>query len=183
MSTKNKIILIVCILLAVFILIMFIPKSNGKYDKFAQALTSSGAKFYGAFWCSHCQAQKAEFGSSKKYLPYIECSKPDRSQTQICIDNKIEGYPSWTFKDGINLSSNREPTICEITFPAEPIVCKNRSSQYCRTWLFPDYKFSIKSSTDPVHEGALWKFESGAEASGEIPLTFLAEQIKFNLPQ
>ena len=76
----------------------------GKLDDFAQCLQSSGAEFYGAFWCSHCQEQKSEFGSSAKYLPYIECSNPDSSQTQVCIDKKIEGYPTWTFKDGSILS-------------------------------------------------------------------------------
>src|SRR5690242_11019622 len=29
---------------------------------FAQALSASGTKMYGAFWCSHCNNQKALFG-------------------------------------------------------------------------------------------------------------------------
>ena len=76
------------------------PVPPSKLDGFAQCLKSSGAEFYGAFWCPHCQEQKAEFGTSAKYLPYIECSKPDNSQTQVCIDKKIESYPTWYFKDG-----------------------------------------------------------------------------------
>ena len=77
------------------------PAAAGPYDGFAQCLTDKGVKFYGAFWCPHCQAQKKLFGKSVKKLPYIECSKPDgKSQTQICIDNNIQQYPTWVFVDG-----------------------------------------------------------------------------------
>lgn len=70
------------------------------YDTFAQCLGDAGAKFYGAYWCPHCQAQKKLFQNSTK-LPYVECSKPNgQAQTQICIDKKITGYPTWEFKDG-----------------------------------------------------------------------------------
>ncbi len=73
----------------------------GKYDEFAKCLTASGAKFYGAFWCPHCQNQKAEFGKSAKYLPYIECSTLDgKGQLQVCKDAGIESYPTWVFPDG-----------------------------------------------------------------------------------
>ncbi len=93
----------------------------GKLDGFAQCLTDAGAKFYGAFWCPHCQSQKAIFGNSQKKLPYIECSTPDRkNQTQVCIDAKVEGYPLWIFKDGtrksgeLTLKELAETTSCEL---------------------------------------------------------------------
>ena len=74
------------------------------YDTFATCLKDQGVVFYGAFWCTHCQAEKKLFGSSEKLLPYVECSTPDgRGQMQICKDNKIESYPTWTFKDGSQL--------------------------------------------------------------------------------
>jgi thiol-disulfide isomerase/thioredoxin len=73
----------------------------GKYDTFAQCLKDKGATFYGAFWCPHCKAQKALFGSSVKLLPYVECSLPDASgPNQLCKDKKIAGYPTWEFTDG-----------------------------------------------------------------------------------
>jgi thiol-disulfide isomerase/thioredoxin len=73
----------------------------GKYDTFTQCLGERGAKFYGAFWCPHCQAQKALFGVSKSKLPYVECSTPDsKGQTEICITEEIKGYPTWKFADG-----------------------------------------------------------------------------------
>lgn len=78
---------------------------SGKYDAFATCLGDQGAVFYGAFWCSHCQAQKKLFGSSQKLLPYVECSLASgQGQTQVCIDKKIESYPTWEFADESRLS-------------------------------------------------------------------------------
>lgn len=96
----------------------------GKYDEFAICLKDKGAVFYGAFWCPHCQSQKKLFGTSAKLLPYVECSTPDgNSQTQICIDKNIEGYPTWEFADGSRLNGEvsfaalAEKTAC--TVPVE----------------------------------------------------------------
>ncbi len=76
----------------------------------AQCLKDSGVKFYGAFWCPHCQNQKAMFGAAVDLLPYVECSMPDaQHQTQICIDKKITGYPTWEFADGSRLTGEISP--------------------------------------------------------------------------
>lgn len=104
MNSKIKILIIVILVVALVCGIFFLAKNKsskpGKYDALANALTQSGAKFYGAFWCPHCQKEKAWFGTSAKLLPYVECSNPDHTQTQICIDKKIAGYPTWIFADG-----------------------------------------------------------------------------------
>lgn len=190
-SKQTKFIgLVVLIIIIVAGLGVIANKSQGpgKYDAFAKALTASGAQFYGAFWCPHCQAQKAEFGTSKKYLPYVECSNPDQSVTAICKEKKIESYPTWTFKDGITLTSPSAPVVCKPNATADPIagepeICKSVASQYYTTWIFPGYAFSIKSPTDPVQKDAIWKFDGSAETTGEVPLPFLAQQIGFTLPQ
>jgi len=84
--------------------------STPEYDAFAQCLSDAGAKFYGAFWCPHCEEQKDMLKNSPK-LPYIECSTLDgESQTQVCIDEKIVGYPTWKFADGSELSGTQELT-------------------------------------------------------------------------
>ena len=120
MKTKF-IIFIVLVVLIVGGFGFFMNKSSigpNKLDGFAQCLKTSGAEFYGAFWCPHCQAQKALFGSSKQYLPYVECSNTDNTQTQACIDKKIESYPTWIFKDGstqsgeLTLQALAEKTKC-----------------------------------------------------------------------
>lgn len=73
---------------------------NAPLDSFAQCLGEKGTKFYGAFWCPHCQKQKALFGRSEKKLPYIECSTPDgRGQLEVCKNANIDGYPMWEFAD------------------------------------------------------------------------------------
>lgn len=82
-----------------------IPSGPGKYDAFATCLEEKGAVFYGAFWCTHCQSQKKLFGVSQKLLPYVECSTADgKGQTQVCLEKKIQSYPTWTFADGSALN-------------------------------------------------------------------------------
>jgi len=72
-------------------LIMGCAKGSGQYDAFAQCLTDKGAKMYGTGWCSHCQNQKKEFGSSFQYVDFIDC---DLNQGE-CVKAGITGYPSW----------------------------------------------------------------------------------------
>ena len=99
---KNQTLLLAGVLVVVVAAAYFlITNAPSKYDAFAQCLTSSGAKMYGAFWCPHCKDQKAEFGTSWKYANYVECSTPDgQAQTQACIDAGVQTYPTWEFKNG-----------------------------------------------------------------------------------
>ena len=97
------------------------PSRPGRLDSFASCLKDSGTIFYGAFWCPHCQNQKALFGSSAKLLPYVECSTPDgRNQLQICTDAGVSGYPTWVFPDGtrdsgeVTLERLSEATNCPL---------------------------------------------------------------------
>lgn len=99
-------------------------KTSTKYDAFAQCLSEKGAKFYGAFWCPHCQDQKARFGAAKKKLPYIECSTPDKKQTAECAAAGIEAYPTWEFADGSRVDGEME-----ITALAEKTACALPSEQ------------------------------------------------------
>ena len=109
--TQKNIFIVVIIVLVVGVFITVSIGGNkgstgpGKYDAFATCLKDKGALFYGAFWCPHCQNQKKAFGSSEKFLPYVECSTPDGgAQTQVCIDKKITGYPTWEFADGSRMN-------------------------------------------------------------------------------
>ena len=119
---RNLILLITGVLLVVGGLLYWMwvqEQAPGKFDQFAQCLKDKGAVFYGAFWCSHCQAQKKLFGNSAKHLPYVECSTPDgKGQLQVCTDQKVEGYPTWKFADasehasGLTLRELSEKTGC-----------------------------------------------------------------------
>lgn len=60
-------------------------------------LQESGARFYGAYWCPHCQEQKELFGASAERLPYVECSPQGRSgpKALACASRGITNYPTW----------------------------------------------------------------------------------------
>jgi len=70
-------------------------------EALAKCLTEKGVKFYGAYWCGHCQNQKASFGSAAQYLPYIECVDKTTGQlSEVCKTAGIEAFPTWIFPDG-----------------------------------------------------------------------------------
>lgn len=89
--------------------------SNPKIDAFAKCLTQKGVVMYGAYWCPHCQRQKKLFGGSFQYINYVECTK----DVKKCQEKKIEGYPTWIFKNGERIA--REATFLEL---AENTSCK-----------------------------------------------------------
>jgi uncharacterized membrane protein len=60
-------------------------------------LKNVGAEMYGAYWCNHCQEQKALFGKEAfQKVPYIECAAEGKnSHPDRCVAAKIEGFPTW----------------------------------------------------------------------------------------
>ncbi|MEC9248545.1 MAG: vitamin K epoxide reductase family protein [Pseudomonadota bacterium] len=72
-------------------------KADPNLVALAKHLTASGAKFYGASWCNHCQTQKKLFGSASSYLPFVECSPRGQQSAQSteCLLNEIKNYPTW----------------------------------------------------------------------------------------
>jgi len=64
---------------------------SGDYDALAQCLTSKGAIMYGTAWCSHCQDQKELFGSSFRYITFVDCDK----DANACSAAGVEAYPTW----------------------------------------------------------------------------------------
>lgn len=131
MEKDSKIILIVGVLITLALVggLVYSLKNNslpGELDDFATCLQDKGATFYGAFWCPHCKAQKELFGRSVSKLPYVECSLPSgQGQTQICIDKKIESYPTWYFADGSTTTGEQSlKTLAEKTGCALPAGTK-----------------------------------------------------------
>ncbi|HEY4527232.1 MAG TPA: thioredoxin domain-containing protein [Candidatus Paceibacterota bacterium] len=100
---------IILLLIVLGVLSSFLVSARpNKLDSFAQCIKDSGAIFYGAFWCPHCQATKGMFGSAAKLLPYIECSTPDGSgQLPVCKEKGVNNYPTWVFPDGSILTGER----------------------------------------------------------------------------
>lgn len=81
------------------------PRTPGRptLEQFAQCLTDKGAVMYGAYWCPHCQNQKAMFGEAFKFIRYVECTQ----DPQPCIDAGIRGFPSWIFPGGVKLEGTQ----------------------------------------------------------------------------
>lgn len=62
----------------------------------ADHLHESGAVFYGAYWCPHCQAQKQMFGAAASSLPYVECDpRGTNAQPAACQAAGVRAYPTW----------------------------------------------------------------------------------------
>ncbi len=101
--SKKTLIIIGAVFLVIVVLgyLFMVSTKPTQLDSFASCLGEKGLKFYGAFWCPHCQAQKALFGSAAEKLPYIECSSKDgKTQLPICNEKNISTYPTWFFPDG-----------------------------------------------------------------------------------
>jgi len=129
---KNYIIFwVIIVIIAIVFLSQFVFKSSPdqasdtKYDNsvtlegmdnFSQCLTEKGAVFYGTSWCSHCNAQKEMFGSSLKYVNFVDCDE----EREACMAAGIQGYPTWQINGGNDmmgtqqLSSLAKATGCEL---------------------------------------------------------------------
>ncbi|HCY17615.1 MAG: hypothetical protein UR62_C0007G0017 [Candidatus Nomurabacteria bacterium GW2011_GWF2_35_12] len=101
MTNKNIFFLIIGLLiLGTIATIIFQPGEptvpSSKYDTFAKCLASKNLTMYGTIWCSHCKAEKARFGDSFKYVPYVECTE----NPNLCLEKGIESYPTWLDENG-----------------------------------------------------------------------------------
>lgn len=74
-------------------------------DLFAKCLAEKKATMYGSFLCPHCDDQKKPFGSSFRYVSYVECSiRGSRQMTFPCMAAQIRYTPTWIFADGDRLT-------------------------------------------------------------------------------
>jgi len=65
-------------------------------EQIAQCLQGKDIKFYGAYWCPHCQEQKKILGGYLRSIKYIECTE----NPEVCTAAKVKAYPTWVFPDG-----------------------------------------------------------------------------------
>lgn len=72
-------------------------KSSPRAQKIGDRLKALDAKMYGAFWCGHCNNQKAGLGVSVgQQFEYIECDRDGvDSKYKLCKSRDIAGYPTW----------------------------------------------------------------------------------------
>jgi glutaredoxin len=105
MKTTTKIVILIAAVALVALISYFLFVSiTGKvtevgiYDDFAHCLTEKGVVMYGAYWCPHCARQKELFGSSWKYVSYVECDpRGNNAQPELCRQQGVTAYPTWIF--------------------------------------------------------------------------------------
>ena len=80
-------------------------ESNKESIELAKYLNDKGVVKYSAYWCPNCLNQSELFGKQAyKELNVVECARDGiNSQTQLCIDKKIKGFPSWEINGKIIL--------------------------------------------------------------------------------
>jgi len=80
-------------------------ESTKESIKLAKYLNDNGVVKYSAYWCPNCLDQSELFGKQAyKELNVVECANDGKnSQTQLCIDKKIKGFPSWEINGKIIL--------------------------------------------------------------------------------
>ena len=72
-------------------------ESTKESIELAKYLNDKGVVKYSAYWCPNCLNQSELFGKQAyKELNVVECARDGKnSQTQLCIDKKINGFPTW----------------------------------------------------------------------------------------
>lgn len=110
MNGKLKGILIVLVLIIVvgglISLLWYVskpPSPGPNVEALATCLAGKNITMYGAYWCTHCQNQKALFGSSFEKIKYVECTENEKE----CVEKGVEGYPTWILSDGTKLTGEQ----------------------------------------------------------------------------
>ena len=83
----------------------------------AKYLKNNGVVKYSAYWCPNCLDQSELFGKEAyKELNVVECARDGKnSQMQLCIDKKIEGFPSWEINGKIIIGVQTLKELSELT--------------------------------------------------------------------
>ena len=72
-------------------------ESTRESIELAKYLKDNGVIKYSAYWCPNCLNQGELFGKQAyRELNVVECARDGiNSQTQLCIDKRIKGLPTW----------------------------------------------------------------------------------------
>ena len=92
-------------------------ESTKESISFAKFLNDNGVVKYSAYWCPNCLYQSELFGKQAyKELNVVECARDGKnSQTKLCIDKKIEGFPSWEINGKIILGVKTLEELSRLT--------------------------------------------------------------------
>ena len=94
-----------------------ISESTKESIEFAKYLNDNGVVKYSAYWCPNCLNQSELFGKQAyKELNVVECARDGKnSQTQLCIDKKIQGFPSWEINGKIIIGVKTLKELSKLT--------------------------------------------------------------------
>ena len=145
-DAKTLWIILALIIILPIVILTGVQKLPGKHAALAQCITDSGAQFYGADWCPHCQEQKLLFGNAVKKLPYVECTGP------------INEYKKNTADAQNAVDTGKVKTIDE----ARTIL-----------GIKPMYDVCVEKN---ITGFPTWTFLDGTRLSGVQPLQVLAEK-------
>ena len=92
-------------------------ESTKESIKFAKFLRENGVVKYSAYWCPNCLNQSELFGrQAYKELNVVECARDGKnSQTQLCIDKNIQGFPSWEINGKIIIGVKTLKELSKLT--------------------------------------------------------------------
>jgi|GEM_PF-1304338 len=79
----------------------------------SKCMEEKGAVMYGGKKCSHCEKQKALFGTEFKRFKFVDCS----SNRKLCREVGVGPYPHWTFNNGKSIGRPRggsDPTLSDL---------------------------------------------------------------------
>ncbi len=84
--------------------------------RLANHLTEQNAAMYGAFWCPHCEDQKALFGDAVDQVPYVECDpEGEDAQPELCQAKEIQGYPTWEIEGELYPGTRSLEELAQLT--------------------------------------------------------------------
>ena len=80
-------------------------ESTRESIELAKYLKDNGVVKYSAYWCPNCLNQGELFGKQAyRELNVVECARDGKnSQTQLCIDKNIKGFPTWEINGNLIL--------------------------------------------------------------------------------
>jgi glutaredoxin len=83
----------------------------------AEHLSRTGARVFTAYWCPHCHDQKEAFGEeAAAKLQVIECAEDGaKSQTALCKQQGVQGYPSWQIKGVLDSGVKPLNTLADLS--------------------------------------------------------------------
>ena len=92
-------------------------ESKNESIELAKYLKNNGVVIYSAYWCPNCLNQSELFGKQAyKEINVVECARDGKnSQTQLCIDKNIQGFPSWEINGKIILGVQTLNDLSELT--------------------------------------------------------------------